>query len=78
MVPVSAAEGAGRNLSILDPVGEFIWRRLEGPGSSFQEVLEAVLEEFDVDRDTASRDIREFLCELQNNQYLSDEREEQQ
>jgi hypothetical protein len=40
--------------------------------------LEAVLAEFDIDRDTASTDILNFLNDLRVNHYLLEEREEKE
>jgi hypothetical protein len=70
VIPVGIPQGAERKVSILNPVGEFIWKQLEGEAKTFSELLEAVLEEFEIDSETASRDITDFLEELNEHQYL--------
>jgi hypothetical protein len=70
VIPVGAPQGTERKISILNPVGEFVWQQLAGEGKTFSELLEAVLGEFEIDLETASRDITDFLDELKENQYL--------
>jgi hypothetical protein len=57
------------NMGILSPVGQFLWTLLE-EGKTFEQLLDAVLGEFEVDAQTAARDIGEFLEQLDHNQYL--------
>lgn len=47
----------------LDPVGSFIWSRLEGE-ETIEEVAGAVVEEFEVDLETALEDALEFAAKL--------------
>jgi hypothetical protein len=77
-IPVVAPQGNERHIAILNPVAEFIWRQLEGESKTFSQLLEAVLAEFDIDRDTASTDILNFLNDLRVNHYLLEEREEKE
>jgi hypothetical protein len=48
----------------LDDVGTLIWHRLE-EGSSLGEIAEAITEEFEVDQDTATADLHEFVADLE-------------
>jgi hypothetical protein len=77
-IPVVAPQGNERYIAILNPVAEFIWRQLEGECKTFSQLLESVLAEFDIDQDTASTDILEFLKDLRANHYLLEEREEKE
>lgn len=69
-IPVITTPGQQRSVSILNDVGEFIWRQMEGEGKTFPELLEAVLGEFETDAETASRDIAAFLSELKEKKFL--------
>ena len=48
----------------LNPVGTFVWDKLKGAKLSLDELTEAVTAEFDVDAETATQDIEQFLREL--------------
>jgi hypothetical protein len=77
-IPVVAPQGDERHIAILNPVAEFIWRQLEEESKTFSQLLEAVLDEFDIDQDTASTDILDFLNDLRVNHYLLEETEEEE
>jgi hypothetical protein len=47
----------------LDRVGGFIWRHLDGSCTA-DEIAARVVEQFDTDRRTATRDVDEFLGRL--------------
>ncbi len=49
-------------LHVLNPVAAFLWELLAEPRSA-DELLQAILEEFDVDPRTARSDIQDFLDE---------------
>ncbi|MCL5023990.1 MAG: PqqD family protein [Nitrospirae bacterium] len=63
LVPVRGKLADMGNIFTLTAVGEFIWDRLEGQ-KSLNDVRNDVLEEFDVGREQAEADIREFITEL--------------
>ena len=69
VIPVGLSREAAPNMGILSPVGQFLWTLLE-EGKTFEQLLDAVLGEFEVDAQTAARDIGEFLEQLDHNQYL--------
>ena len=75
-IPVASPQGNGSSVAILNPVAEFIWRQIEGEGKTFQQLLEAVLDEFVVDEQTAASDITDFLDHLRINHYLIEEKED--
>jgi len=48
----------------MNPVGAFIWEKL-GEGVTLAKLQAALVDEFDVDPQTATADLREFLQELE-------------
>ena len=52
------------------PVAVFVWNHCDGL-STTKSLLQAVLHEFDVDEDTAQRDLIEFLHELNGRRLLT-------
>ena len=48
----------------LNPVGTFVWDKLKGTALSLDELTGAVTAEFEVDAETATQDIEQFLREL--------------
>ena len=53
-----------RRLHVLDEVGTFIWEALSRGDRTVGQVIDDLVEAFEVDRTTAERDTREFLAEL--------------
>ena len=64
LVPYHANIADMSKLYFLDEVSEFIWDRLETP-VDIAGLAAAVVDEFDVDYDTAQSDIERFVNELQ-------------
>lgn len=56
-------------LTTVNEVGAFLWERLE-KGATEEELLAAVLAEYDVDAETAKADIKEFLDKLDHHKIL--------
>ena len=63
-VPISNAAGDDANIVILNPVSQVIWGTLEN-GATFDEILTVVITEFDVSKEEATADIKEFLNGLE-------------
>ena len=63
-VPISNAAGDDANIVILNPVSQVIWGKLEN-GATFDEILDVVTTEFDVSKEEATADIKEFLDGLE-------------
>ncbi len=59
-VPISNEAGEDANIVILNPVSQVIWSKLEN-GATFDEILNVVTTEFDVSKEEATADIKEFL-----------------
>lgn len=63
LVPVGKAVYDANGLFVLNELGDFLWEKL--PGAESQEALvTAVCAEYEVDEDTARRDIGTFLEKL--------------
>ncbi len=77
VIPVASPEKGDAKMAVLNPVGEFIWTRL-GSFCTFEELVTAVTEEFEVSAEVASEDIRDFLRELQKHGFLENDMEETQ
>ncbi len=53
-----------RRLHVLDEVGSFIWEAFSKGDRTVGQVIDSLVQEFEVDRPTAERDTRQFLEEL--------------
>lgn len=74
VIPVSGAALEERKMAIINPVGKFLWDKLQ-TGQTFGDLLLAVMQEYEVSREEASMDIGEFLSELETHKYLIEEKE---
>lgn len=63
LVPVGKDVYSSNGLFILNELGSFIWDILPDAADE-QDVLNAILEEYDVSMETASADLKEFLEKL--------------
>ena len=69
LVPLGKSMYDSNGLFILTELGAFIWDLLpEAAGE--EDIVKAVLAEYEVDEATARADIREFLKKLQDHQIL--------
>ena len=69
LVPVGKTVYESNGLFILNELGAFLWDRLEGAESEAA-LLDAVLAEYEVTKETAEADIRAFLDRLQEMEIL--------
>lgn len=69
LVPVGNTALRFNGIITLEPVGTRIWKGLEA-GKSREEILAQILEEFDVDHQTASDDLDAFLEQLRDKGFL--------
>ena len=65
LVPVGKEVYDSNGLFFLSEVGEFVWDRLEASEGP-QDIINAVLEEYDVDESVARRDVEAFLTKLRD------------
>lgn len=69
VVPVGAQTVDFRGLITLNETGEFIWEQLANEKTE-QELVEALLGEYDVDRQTAEKDVHAFVDTLKEKDLL--------
>lgn len=69
VIPVGLSEDIETKVGILNSVGEVIWKTLQ-KDSTFQDLLAVVTKEFDVKEEVASKDIEEFLEQLDQYKFL--------
>jgi hypothetical protein len=63
LVPLKSNVSDMNELFTLNAVGSFIWEQLN-ENSTMEDIINAVLLEFDVDIDTAGKDVEAFLQKL--------------
>ncbi len=63
-VPVDSS--CGTNIVILNPVSKFLWEELKEE-KSFDELLDAMLKNYDVSKEEAESDLKDFLMQLIEN-----------
>lgn len=69
VVPIGAGAMDFSGVISLNEVGAFIWNQLESETTK-DKVLEALLSEYNVDRETALADIDEFIEKLKGAELL--------
>jgi hypothetical protein len=72
LVPVKGKMADMENIFALTAVAEYIWDQLDGR-KSLNEILNNVVERFDVGHEQAESDIREFIMELMGAGLISEE-----
>ncbi len=65
VVPVGAAASEFRGMVNLNEAGAFLWKALEVETNE-DEVVKKFLEQYDVDEETAGRDVSAFINEIKN------------
>lgn len=60
LVPVGEDSMSFNGLITINKSGKFIWENIEGVNSQ-EELLQLILDNYDIDRDTAKADMEEFL-----------------
>ena len=63
LVPIGNTAMEMNGMITLNEVGVFIWEKLKNI-CTIEELLEAVLEEFEIDEERARKDLNEFLQQL--------------
>ncbi len=69
VVPIGAAVAEFNGMINLNSVGAFLWQQLEEE-TTFDKVLSAMLQEYDVEKDIAEADIKRFISELEANNLI--------
>jgi methyltransferase-like protein len=63
LVPVKKSVADMNEIFTLNEVGNFIWEQIDGKNTE-EDIFNAITEEFDIDSDTAKKDVIEFLDRL--------------
>lgn len=65
LVPIGESAARFNGLITVNELGKFIWENLESSKDE-EELLQKILDEYEVDRDTAKDDLDEFLGKLKD------------
>ena len=63
LVPINESTTAFNGLITINELGKFIWENIESAKDE-EELLQRILDEYEVDRDVAKADLDEFLGKL--------------
>ena len=63
LVPIRGELADMQRIFVLDEVGEYIWKRMDGV-TSLAEIRDGILADFEVEKDRADSDVEEFIGEL--------------
>lgn len=69
LVPIGDTPLSFNGLITVNDVGAFIWNNIE-KSSSEEELLNLILEEYDVDKGSAKEDLDEFLGKLRESEII--------
>lgn len=72
VIPLTGSSISFNSTVTLNETGRFLWDLLQQE-TDFDTLLSALLKEYDVDTDTATRDIAAFIETLRENNILEDE-----
>ncbi len=64
LVPLQGSVADLNTMFTLNEVGSFIWEKLD-ENESVESMVDAVVSEFEIDRETATEDVTSFLVELE-------------
>ena len=65
LVPINESTSSFNGLITINELGKFIWENLEKVETE-EELLQLILNEYEVDEDTAKKDLDEFLQVLKD------------
>ena len=71
VVPIGERVIEFKGMMILNEHGLFVWNMLQDD-YTFGEVLASILDEYDIDADTAKADLEEFLARVRKNGALEE------
>ncbi len=67
-VPVDSS--CGKSIVVFNPVSYFLWQELKSE-KSFDELLEAMLKNYEISEEEAKNDLNDFLVQLEENGLLN-------
>lgn len=71
LVPIQGTVADMQRIHTLNPVAEYIWQNLDGQ-KTIQEILNGVLDTFNVPKDVACADLLEFIQQLHDNRLIKE------
>ena len=71
-VPVGKTALEFNGLITINEIGVLIWEQLQ-KGSSFDQIIQVILEEYEIDEETAVKDVNEFINYLKEKNILDEE-----
>ena len=66
---ISTEDDGVNQMQTLNETGAFLWNLLE-EDTTIDEMVNAMIKEYDVDADTAKADIEAFICKIENSNML--------
>lgn len=69
LVPIGESAARFNGLLTVSELGKFIWENIESAKDK-EELLQRILDEYEVDRDVAKADLDEFLDILRKNEIV--------
>ena len=72
VVPIGEASASFNGVITLSSSAAFLWEKLQA-GATEEELLDALLMEYDVERDFAAADLKRFIAKLQSTGMLEEE-----
>ena len=73
VVPTGKAQLSFNGIMTLNDVGKFIWKMLEREtGASREEIIDAVLAEYDADAEAVEKDVDRFIFKLRTQSLIED------
>lgn len=64
IIPIGSTVLEFNGLITVNEVGSVLWKMLQNDDNTFEQLVQGVLEEYDVEEDVAREDIQEFLDKL--------------
>ena len=71
VVPIGGRVIDFKGMMMLNEIGTFIWQQLQNECTA-DDVLNAILESYDIDADTAKADLDDFLARVRKNGALDE------
>lgn len=70
VVPIGPAVNTFNGMINLNSVSAFLWQQLESE-ITFDELLKAMMDQYEVDEETASNDLKAFISQLEESELLA-------
>ncbi len=71
VVPIGEGEMDFSGVITLNDVGAFLWKNLENDTTE-EELVEKLLKEYDIDENTAKKDVAEYMSSLKGAGFIAD------